>query len=224
MKPVYDAVLFDFDGTLTESHRGILASAYETLDAMGVEAPPEAVMHRMIGPPLWFTFTELCHMPPEQAEEAIERFRVKYDSWGVYQNQLYPHVEEMLEELKQAGVALCAATSKSPVAAGNVFSFFHLERWLSYLSTPDGEEKSSNKKELILKALNHLGVPCCMDMAPGRKWNRPAQTVLQPVSQNWRIYFWAWKKTRSDREFTIYLWTNTGDKSIIFCMSNLIEK
>ena len=159
MKPVYDAVLFDFDGTLTESHRGILASAYETLDAMGVEAPPEAVMRRMIGPPLWFTFTELCHMPPEQAEEAIERFRVKYDSWGVYQNQLYPHVEEMLEELKQAGVALCAATSKSPVAAGNVFSFFHLERWLSYLSTPDGEEKSSNKKELILKALNHLGVP-----------------------------------------------------------------
>ena len=75
MQPVYDAVLFDLDGTLTESHPGILHCVRLSLEEMGFTPPAEEIMRRFIGPPLWYSYTNFCGLTPEQADEAVERDR-----------------------------------------------------------------------------------------------------------------------------------------------------
>ena len=159
MKSIYDLILFDLDGTLTDSEPGIVGSVKKALIRMHLPIPPQKTLLKFIGPPLWYSFVNFCGMTSEQAEQAVIFYRETYNVTGAFQNLPYPHVIELLDDLKATGVPLAVATSKPDDIARPVLDYFKLTPYFDYISAPDEKEHSSNKKELILSALKFCKVP-----------------------------------------------------------------
>lgn len=154
MKAIYDMVLFDLDGTLTDSEPGILGSVRQALTRMDFPFPERETLLKFIGPPLWDSFISYCGMNERQAEQAVQFFREIYNVSGAFQNFPYPGVFEFLDTLKSSGVPLAVATSKPNNIAFRVLNHFELTPYFAHIAAPDEEEHSSNKQELILSALN----------------------------------------------------------------------
>ena len=108
--PRYATILFDLDGTLTDSKAGIVSSYRHALAGFGIDAD-EADIAPWIGPSLRRGFTAFG-IPDSQIPAAIDRYRSHFGEVGILQNRLYDGVAEALEELDRAGVTLGLATSK----------------------------------------------------------------------------------------------------------------
>ena len=106
------AILFDLDGTLTDSGEGIINCAQYAFQQMGYPVPPREEMGVFVGPPLWDTF-EKFGIPKEQTDEAVRIFRSRYMPIGKFENTPYPGIRELLERLKEMGFLLYVATSKN---------------------------------------------------------------------------------------------------------------
>lgn len=100
---MYQYLLFDLDGTLTDPKEGITRSVQYALEALGQPEPDQEKLLRFIGPPLLEQFIEYCGISRERAEWMVERYRERFRLIGVFENELYPGVEEMLNALKAAG-------------------------------------------------------------------------------------------------------------------------
>jgi phosphoglycolate phosphatase len=159
MKSIYDLILFDLDGTLTNSEPGIFSSVKKALASMNFPIPDDQTLRRFIGPPLWYSFVTFCGMTGEQAEQAVDHYRETYNVTGAFLNLPYPHIVELLDKLKSTGVKLAVATSKPDNIAGPVLDYFHLTPYFEFIAAPDEKEHSSNKDALILSAVNACNVP-----------------------------------------------------------------
>lgn len=159
MKPVYDLILFDLDGTLTDSQPGIFESVRETLRRMDFPIPGPETLRRFIGPPLWYSFVNYSGMTPEQAERAVDLYRQTYNISGAFHNEPYPHIFELLQKLRAAGAQLAVATSKPGNIAHKVLRHFGLLPYFSHVSAPAEGEHDSIKDELIRSCLRACGVP-----------------------------------------------------------------
>ena len=84
----YDAVIFDLDGTLTESEPGITKSVQYALEKMNRPAPDQATLRRFIGPPLYESFAEIAGMPPEDAARAVDVYRERFSTVGWKENSV----------------------------------------------------------------------------------------------------------------------------------------
>ncbi|HCW80332.1 MAG TPA: hypothetical protein DG942_04415 [Ruminococcaceae bacterium] len=157
MKPKYLLVLFDLDGTLTDSGPGIIASVRYALEQMKKPIPPCDVLRQFIGPPLFDSFTKFCGMSERETEKAIDYFHRIYNSNGVYNNSVYPGIPEMLEDLRRAGSKLAIVTSKPRSMAKLVLKHFGLLKYFSYFSTADESDKGGGKETLIRPILETTG-------------------------------------------------------------------
>jgi len=150
----YQAVVFDLDGTLTDSAPGILAGARFALETMGRPVPEEAVLRRFLGPPLMDSFTRLCGMSHEDAARAQDIYREYYNHTGALQNAVYPGVRALLAGLRQAGVHLGVATHKPLAPTMKILKAFDLLRYFDLVAGPElWENPGPTKGELILRAL-----------------------------------------------------------------------
>lgn len=154
---LYPTILFDLDGTLTDSEPGITGSVKLALEKMNFPVPPREILRKFIGPPLWQSFAEYCGMTDAQAEEAVARYRETYNVSGAYQNAPYPGVTGLLGELRRAGAALAVATSKPKTIALPVLEYFQLAPYFSCVAAPDDGDHDSSKQRLIRSALSRLG-------------------------------------------------------------------
>lgn len=157
MKSKYKVVLFDLDGTLTDSGPGVMDSVRQTLEYLKKPVPPKATLRRFIGPPLYSSFTVLCGMQPKEAEEGIEYFRSVYNVTGVYNNSVYPGIPDVLGALREAGAAVAVATSKPESMAKLVLEHFGLAPYFDIVAAADESDKGGGKEELILPALEQAG-------------------------------------------------------------------
>ncbi len=159
MTPIYDLILFDLDGTLTDSAPGIFGSVKDALTRMDFPIPEPNVLRKFIGPPLWYSFVNFCGMTNEQAEQAVEYYRESYNVSGAFKNVPYPHIFELLDDLKEAGATLAVATSKPDNIAYRVLDYFKLSPYFSHVFAPDELEHTGRKSILIESALQVCQVP-----------------------------------------------------------------
>ncbi len=154
----YDGVLFDLDGTLSESASGIRYSLEETLKRLGCIVPDLSDYSVYVGPPLLTTFTNLCSMTQKQAEDATEVYREIYNSEGKYKNRLYPGIEELLKELSKSDAKIAVATSKYEPFAEDVVEIIGASKYFDKIcgSNLDGSRKE--KKDIINYARTKLGL------------------------------------------------------------------
>ena len=153
---VKKAVLFDLDGTLTDSGEGIINCAAMTLERFGLPVPPREEMRVFVGPPLGDTFIKFG-IPAERTQEAIDIFRSRYVPIGKFENYPYPGIRELLETLKAKGHKLFVATSKPEVTAIEVLEHFDLAKYFDFIcgATLDGSRTS--KSDVIAFLLEQNG-------------------------------------------------------------------
>lgn len=158
----YEYILFDLDGTLTESALGVRLSIEYTLEKLNLTCPDLSDYSRYIGPPLEDTFRGMCAVPEEQIETALKIYRDYYDDIGIKNNGLYDGVIVMLDSLRRRGCKIAVCTSKNEPVAKLVTDTFGLTPHIDAVcgSTLNGSRK--DKVDLIPYAMKTLG---CDDKA-----------------------------------------------------------
>ncbi len=124
-------ILFDLDGTITNSAEGIINCVKYALNKLEWQQPSLNVLHRFIGPPLVDAFMEYCGMDKGLAEQATAYYRERYKDIGVYECSLYDGIEDMLKSLKEANKTIILATAKPLVFAKKVITHFSLDKYFS---------------------------------------------------------------------------------------------
>ena len=155
---MFDTILFDLDGTLTDSGLGITKAVQYALGQMGYEVPPRESLFTFIGPPLHKSFQRQYGMDEVTAVEAVRQFRVYYNQMGgILENEVYEGVRELLRDLKMAGKRLMIATSKPQAAAELVMHHFGLDEYVPEII--GGTDDTRNTKgKVIAYALKEFGV------------------------------------------------------------------
>ena len=153
-----ETVLFDLDGTLTDSGLGITKGGQYALGQRGYDVPPRESLFSFIGPPLHKSFQRHCGVDEAGAAEAVRQFRVYYNEMGgILENEVYPGVRELLRDLKAAGKRLMVATSKPQAAAEKVMRHFGLDEFVPEII--GGTDDTRNTKgKVIAYALREYGV------------------------------------------------------------------
>lgn len=142
------SILFDLDGTLTDSGEGIINCACYAMEQMGYPLPPREEMGVFVGPPLWDTF-EKFGIPKERTDEAVKIFRSRYVPIGKYENTPYPGIRELLETLKNRGCKLYVATSKPETTAIDILEHFDLARYFDEICGADLDRSRTTKSQVI---------------------------------------------------------------------------
>ena len=119
-------VLFDLDGTITDSGSGIINSVKYALKKAGRKIPPEDELRKFIGPPLQEQFMKCCGIEEKEAAEMVALYREYYQEEGIFDNRVYDGVMEMLKTLKEAGLKIVMATSKPEKFAKMIAEHFDL--------------------------------------------------------------------------------------------------
>ena len=94
---MYKAILFDLDGTLTESGEGITKSVQYVLEKLGKPAPDLEELRVFVGPPLMEQFMKYADLDEEHGRLAVKYYRERYSDVGIFENRPYPGVEKMLK-------------------------------------------------------------------------------------------------------------------------------
>ncbi len=146
-------ILFDLDGTLTESGPGIMNCARHALAVNGHIVPGGDVLRGFVGPPLHISFMEVCGLSFEEAEQCVESFRVRFLEKGILENALYPGVRELLEKLAADGKKLHLATSKPLHLAKMVLDNFDIARYFTSVSGTTMDLDNHSKADVVAEAL-----------------------------------------------------------------------
>ena len=156
---MYDTILFDLDGTLTDSGLGITKAVQYALGQMGYDVPPRESLFSFIGPPLHKSFRRHCGIGEEEAVEMVRQFRVYYNEMGgILENEVYPGIRELLSDLKQAGKRLMVATSKPQAAAELVMHHFGLDEFIPEIIGGTDDPRRNTKGKVIAFCLRKYGV------------------------------------------------------------------
>ena len=154
----YKAILFDLDGTLTESGIGITKSVQQALERMGKPEPDLDKLRVFVGPPLKDQFMKYAGFTEEEAEQAIRLYRERYTTVGLFENAVYDGVEDMLKALKEAGYVLAVASSKPEVFVKQILEYFHLDHYFTEMVGSELDGGRSKKSAVVEEALLRLGL------------------------------------------------------------------
>ncbi len=156
MKQAVETVIFDFDGTLADTCRGIYRCVHEALHAYGYDETDSERLRAFIGPPLFDSFLKYCH-DEEIAHAMVAEYRRHYRAGGIFECDLYDGVLQMLRELEENGIKMAVASSKPAEFIKRIISHFEIDRYFAFVSGPVIGEREPSKAELIESALEALG-------------------------------------------------------------------
>lgn len=155
----FEYILFDLDGTLTDPKEGITRSIAYALEKLNEESIDEQTLESFIGPPLMESFCEVCGFDHQKAEKAIEYYRERFKQVGLYENKVYPGIDELLSLLKKKGVKLAVATSKATIFADEIVKHFKLKQYFDVVVGSNLDGTRSAKNEVIHEVLKQLSFP-----------------------------------------------------------------
>lgn len=149
-------ILFDLDGTLTDSGEGIINCVIYALERFGLPTPPRQELRYFVGPPLHESFVKQG-VPADRAEEAVAAYRERYIPTGMFENSPYPGVREMLEALKGEGHTLFVASSKPEWMCVDILKHFELDKYFDRICGATMDTSRTNKEAVIAYLLELNG-------------------------------------------------------------------
>lgn len=149
----YKAVIFDLDGTLTDSAIGIVTSVRYALERMQWPVPDDGVLRSFLGPPLAVSFQRHCGMTQDQAIQATRIYRERYQAIGWQENRVYPGIRRLLQALKRQGLYLGVATGKPQRESEKILERFNLLHYFDAVAGPQPTDYFANKRDLIVRAM-----------------------------------------------------------------------
>ncbi len=152
----YKYILFDLDGTLTDPKEGITTSVQYALRALGIEEPDRDKLTPFIGPPLKDSFMKFYGLNEAQTEEAVAKYREWFAPKGIFQNEIYTGVPEMLKALKENGMVLAVASSKPQVFVEKILKHFAIEEYFTVVVGSELDGTRGRKEEVVEEALRQL--------------------------------------------------------------------
>ncbi len=155
---MFDYCLFDLDGTLTDPREGITKSVQYALQAFGIEEPDLKKLEPFIGPPLKDSFIEFYGFTGEEAERAIVVYRERFAPVGIFENQVYPGIPQMLERLYRKGTRLAVASSKPIGFVKQILTHFGIEKYFDVVVGSELDGTRGTKEEVVEEALGRLGI------------------------------------------------------------------
>jgi phosphoglycolate phosphatase len=153
---MYNAVIFDLDGTLTDSGEGIINCAILALEHFGCPIPSHEAMRVFVGPPLHESFVK-HGVPEDKAEEAVAVYRSRYIPIGAYENTPYPGICQLLETLKTAGHTLYVATSKPEGMSIDILKHFGMDHYFDRICGASMDTSRSSKEAVIAYLIEQNG-------------------------------------------------------------------
>ena len=157
-KAMYEIILFDLDGTLTDPKEGITKSVKYALDYYGIDEPDLEKLTCFIGPPLQESFKVYYGFDEKGSKEAIEKYRERFGTIGLFENRVFKGVRELLETLKNKHKVMAIATSKPQVYAKQILEKYNLA---CYFDTIVGSELDGTrvvKSEVIEEVFKQLDI------------------------------------------------------------------
>lgn len=158
---MYDTLLFDLDGTLTDSKPGIINCVKYALNAFGITQYSEEWLNQFVGPPLMTSFQEFLGFDEEKAARATEKYRERFSTIGIFENAAFDGAVTMLKQLKQAGKQIGLSTSKPEEFTLRIIEKYGLA---PYIDEPVGASMDGSrekKSDVINEALKrfHIDTP-----------------------------------------------------------------
>lgn len=141
-------ILFDLDGTLTDSGEGIINCVIYALERFGLPIPPRDSLRYFVGPPLHESFVKQG-VPAERAEEAVAVYRERYVPTGMFENTPYPGVRELLKKLNAEGCTLYVASSKPEWMCVQILEHFDLAKYFTQICGATMDTSRTNKEAVI---------------------------------------------------------------------------
>jgi phosphoglycolate phosphatase len=154
---MYQYILFDLDGTLTNPKEGITKSVQYALRAFQIEAETDDLVD-FIGPPLLESFQKYYGLTKEQAIWAVQKYRERFEDVGIFENGVYPEIHELLADLKKSGKKIALATSKPEIYARRILDNYELTPYFDAIVGSLMNGVRVDKAEVIEEALHQLGI------------------------------------------------------------------
>ena len=152
-------LFFDLDGTLTDPREGITRCLQYSLERLGRPVPPQAELVQYIGPPLRWTFPRLLGTDDTSlVEAAIEQYRQRYATVGLFENELYTGIPQLLKSLCEEDFRLFVVTSKPTVYAERIVDHFQLTQYFEAVFGPHLDGRFDDKRELVAHILRERAI------------------------------------------------------------------
>jgi phosphoglycolate phosphatase len=155
---MFEYILFDLDGTLTDPVMGITNAVMYALEKFGITVEDRKELYKFIGPPLIDSFTQFYGFSEEDALQAIVYYREFFGVTGIYQNEVYPQIPETLEAIKNSGKKLLLATSKPEKYAKIILEHFGLAKYFDCVVGATFDGSLNYKSDIVRVALERGGV------------------------------------------------------------------
>ena len=153
-RPAPQLVIFDLDGTLTDSADGIVSSFRHALDQIGAAVPEGDLASRIVGPPMHHTLSAMGL--GEHADAAIAAYRADYTTRGWAINSLFDGIGPLLADLRAAGIRLAVATSKAEPTARRILAHFGLDDQFEVVAGASVDGTRATKADVLAHALAQL--------------------------------------------------------------------
>lgn len=155
---MFNTVLFDLDGTLTDPSEGITNSVAYALESYGINVENKKSLYSFIGPPLNDSFMKYYGFTPEKAMEAIMVYREYFRDKGIFENEVYDGIPGLLEKIKASGRKIVLATSKPEEFALRILEHFDLLKYFDLVAGASMDEKRNKKGDVISYAMEKGGI------------------------------------------------------------------
>ncbi len=149
MKSKYDAVLFDFDGTIADTGRGIFSSIQYAVECLGFEPLDVETLRRFIGPPIYDSFKRELGLDDEKSDFAVKKYREKYAEKGIYELDVYDGIIPLMKKLRENGIKIGIASSKPQNFLIRIVDFLGLSDLVDFISAPSADDTPQSKASLI---------------------------------------------------------------------------
>lgn len=151
---MYQYVLFDLDGTLTDPGEGITNSVAYALEKYGIKVPNRESLYPFIGPPLHESFQKFYGFSEEESMQAVVYYREYYRDRGIYENKVYEGIPEVLQTLRDQGKIILLATSKPEAFAVQILEHFQLLPYFHVVAGATMDGSRVKKGDVIRYALS----------------------------------------------------------------------